>query len=144
MRNASSVVLRTLCLSALCLASGGCATALGSHFGEVRSDRPVITTSLGTGQSGIGAFAGNRTPAPVPSDIPIPPEANPRVQFEVPSLGSAGTNALYGTANGISVLLNCVPDLSGKSPAGCAGQANDNFRRVVPRPVMDKGPVILR
>ena len=143
--NINSTLMGALCLTAICLASEGCATPLGSRFGEVRRDRPAITSTLGTGMSGIRGFDGNRMPVPVPSNIPLPAEATPSAQFTGPSLGNSTSDAVYEIVKDISVNLNCAPDLSGKPARRCIAQSDRDFRRVVPRPpVEQKAPVILR
>ncbi len=134
-----------LLIAIIALTTQGCATTLGSHFGETRGDRPGLIGGFRSDQANAGGFGGNRVPASVPTDLPLPLEANPRNLFTLPNVGTATSGALYSVANGISVLLNCIPDLSGKAPRECAAKADRNFRDAIPQPrEKTTGPVILK
>lgn len=139
------VTARSFVLGSLCIATQGCATALGSGLGERRQDRPGFTGELRSAHADARGFGGNRIPASVPPSIPLPSQADPRRMFTLPNIGNATTNALYYVGNGISILLVCVPDLSGKSPRECAARADHNYKEITPAPIAgSKGPVILR
>jgi len=129
----------------MAVATEGCATAIRSQLGEMRSDRPALIGGFRSDQGVAAGFGGNRVPSSVPTNLPLPPQADPGLTFKMPSIGTGTTNTLYEIGNGISVLLNCIPDLSGKAPRECAARADRNFREAIPQPRPEaKGPVILR
>ena len=116
----------------------------GTNFGEIRSDRPSVADALRGGQTSIGSFASNPAHCSVPQDIPLPSEANPRHQFAMPELGDRTVNQLFQTAGIIVTVLCSIPDPFEAPDRGCEARTQRSLERDVPRPVTQKGPVILR
>ena len=129
----------TLLVAVFALSTQGCA-AMISEMSTVPNERPSVAAGMG------GVSSGRYAPVSVPSNLPLPIQADPRTRMAVPNQKSMG-RPTYATLMGVYSVIACLGPIgmsTAEEEKGCDDKAVRDFQRNIREPAAKKGPVILR